>query len=80
MVFPPQEGFTNIYEEAHKASDQDWKRGGRGEFFIKMHDGQSYGKAAFIWDAVAAGNGPKTNEAGIRIRYTINPTGSTLAQ
>jgi hypothetical protein len=80
MVFCPKDAFTDTYEESHHASDQPSKDWGRSQFYIKMHNGQSYGKLALVWDAVAAANGPKTNEAGIRIQYTINPNGSTLAQ
>ena len=80
MIFSPKDGYTDIYTENHRASDQPWKGWGRRQFYVKIHGGTSYGRLSLIWDAVAAANGPKTNEAGIRIQYTINPTGSAVAQ
>jgi hypothetical protein len=80
MAFAPKAKFTNSYEESYEASKPGWKRGGKAQLFIKMHDAHSYGRVAIKWDTVAAANGPKTNEAGIHIQYTINPTGSALAE
>jgi hypothetical protein len=80
MTFPPNSGYTNKYQEIYQISDQSWKQAGWKQFYIKMQNGQSYAKMALIWDAVAAANGPKTNDAGIRIQYTLNPDGSALTE
>jgi hypothetical protein len=80
MLMAPNDAYTNTYSESHSASDRLARDWGVRQFYIKMLNGRSYGKLALSWDAVAAANGPKTNEAGIRIQYTINPSGSALAQ
>jgi hypothetical protein len=80
MCFPLNDGYTNKFQETHQTSDRPWKQAGWKQFYIKMKDGRSYAKMALVWDAVAAANGPKTNYAGIRIQYTLNPGGSALTQ
>lgn len=80
MGFSPKEGFTNSYQETHRASDQGWREVGHKQFYLKMHEGGGFGKATLIWEAVAGANGPGTNEAAIRIQYTLNPNGAALEQ
>ncbi len=80
MLFAPKDGFTKAEEQIQRKTDQPWRGSGSEQFYIKLRDGQAYGKLSVIWDTVAATAGPKTNEAGIRIQYTINPTGSALVR
>jgi hypothetical protein len=80
MVFPPKSGFTNSYKEVHNGSEQLWRVSGMKEFYIKMDNGQGNAKMALTWDAIAAANGPKTNDAEIHISYTLNPVGLALTQ
>lgn len=81
MIFAPNDGYTNTYSESrHGAEPTTWRGGGSQQFYIELHNGQKYGKLSLAWDTVAAAAGPKTNEAGIRIQYTINPTGSPLVR
>jgi hypothetical protein len=80
MLFSPKDGYTNSYNETHHASDAPWIENGREQFYIKLRDGKAYGKLSVAWDTVAATAGPKANEAGIRIQYTINPAGSPLVR
>lgn len=77
---PTAVGVYNAYEQRYYESDQHWQQGGSAQFYIKRPDGKSTGKLALAWDAVAAANGAGTNNAGIRIRYTISPKASALSE
>jgi hypothetical protein len=80
MLFAPNDGYKSAYDESHHGAEPTtWRGGGSEQFYIKLN-GQEYGKLSLAWDTVAAAAGPKTNEAGIRIQYTINPTGSPLVR
>lgn len=80
MLFAPNDGYANDYKMSQRASGQPWQGSGNQQFYIKLRGGKEYGKLLVAWDAVAATAGPKTNKAGIRIQYTINPTGSSLVR
>lgn len=79
MLFSPADSFTNSYEYGRRATDSSWRRSGRLQFYIRFSNSLNYGKISLVWDA-APGNDPKKNEAGIQIRYTVNPTGSPLVR
>lgn len=80
MTFPPADGYTNIYRDVQSSGESSWRKAGSKEFYVKRENRGSFAKMALVWDAIGAVSGPKTNEAGIRIEYTLNPSGSALVQ
>lgn len=76
MTVAPAEGYTNIYESNHMASENGWVDGeGHERFFVKMRGGQIYGR---ILISVNSFYDVNTGQGRLELQYVINPSGSQI--
>lgn len=80
MLFCPQVGFTASYAQSEQATEEPWRGFGKAQFYMTAKDGQTCGKMCVAWDVVAAVAGTSTNQASIKIQYTVNSSGSRLVR
>jgi hypothetical protein len=80
MFAAPTDGYANNFEWTQVATNSGWgSESGDQKFYVKIR-GQDYGKIALSVDACFNGNiaGYVKGEARLSIKYSINPSGSTI--
>jgi len=75
MCIAPATGYTNGFAYGEEAGMDGWSGGFYGKrFYIRMRDGQTYGRITFHLRASPSREGP----AMVGFEYAINPSGSRL--
>ena len=75
MFIAPLAGYTNSYQMALYSSNRNWSTAvGSKKFYIKTRAGQIYGRI----DVEVHGLYLKDQQGRLRIKYTVNPSGSNI--
>ncbi len=75
MFTAPEVGYTNVFTHQEQANPNRWSVAtGDKRFYVKLRNGQMYGRIAFQIFADFHGKQP----AMIRLSYAVNPSGSRL--
>jgi hypothetical protein len=80
MYSAPTDGYTDIYEYKHPASQSGWgSESGDKRFYVKVH-GQLFGRIIIAVNTFFDGNIPgyNTGDGTLTIHYVLNPSGSSV--
>jgi hypothetical protein len=80
MYLAPTDGYTDVYEYKHPASQSGWgSESGDRRFYVKIR-GQLYGRITIAVNTFFDGNIPGYNmgDGTLSIHYVLNPSGSPI--